>query len=81
MKIKINSLVSLKVEQIKISGKISVAGREIPAGFNKTLDSSIVAQLPPELVGSLTASHFGGDYTAEEIAAIAEAMNAKPEDK
>lgn len=70
--IKINSLATLKVEQIKITGTIEIGDKVIPATLNKTLDSSIIAQLPPELVGVLTTYAFGNDYTSEECRKLAE---------
>lgn len=75
-KIKINSLTSFKVEQIKITGTIEIGGKVIPATLNKTLDSSIISQLPPELIGALTTYAFGGDYTSEECKALAEQLEA-----
>lgn len=75
MQVKINSLVSLEVEQIKISGKIFVGNKELSAGVNKTLDASIVEKLPEELVSNLTVSAFGGDYSPEELGAIIEALS------
>lgn len=75
MKVKINSLVSLEVEQIKISGKIFVGGRELSAGVNKTLDSSIVEKLPEELISNLTGQVFGGDYSAEELGRVIENLS------
>lgn len=75
MKVKINSLVSLEVEQIKISGKIFVGGRELSAGVNKTLDSSIVEKLPEELVSNLTGQVFGADYSAEELGRVIENLS------
>lgn len=73
-KIKINSLTSFKVEQIKITGTIEIGGKVISATLNKTLDSSIIAQLPPELVGVLTAYAFGNDFTSAECKALAEQL-------
>ena len=73
--IRINSLTSLKVEQIKITGTLEVAGKVIPATLNKTLDSAIISQLPPELVAVLTAYAFGEDYTAAECKALADKLN------
>lgn len=70
MKVRINSLLELEVEQIKISGAVYVGGKLLAAGVNKTLDASIVAQLPPELVGALTGQVFGADYSAEELEAL-----------
>ena len=70
--IKINSLATLKVEQIKITGTIFVGGKPVSATLNKTLDSSIIAQLPPELVGALTTYAFGSDFTSEECRKLAE---------
>lgn len=75
MQVKINSLVSLEVEQIKISGKVFVGNKELSAGVNKTLDASIVEKLPEELVSNLTVSAFGGDYSPEELGAIIEALS------
>ena len=77
MKVKINSLVSLEIEQIKISGTISIAGKSLPAGFNKTLDAAIVEQLPRELLGRLAESAFGADDSRGEIEAIVGALNAE----
>ncbi len=71
-KIKINSLTSFKVEQIKITCTIFVGGKPVSATLNKTLDSSIIAQLPPELVGVLTTYAFGNDFTSEECRKLAE---------
>lgn len=59
MKIQINPLISLDVEQIKISGTISVNDNKIPVGVNKTLDAGIISQLPVELIQKLTESVFG----------------------
>lgn len=75
MQVKINSLVSLEVEQIKISGKIFVGNKELSAGVNKTLDASIVEKLPEELVSNLTVSAFGGDYSPEELETLIEALS------
>ena len=75
MQVKINSLVSLEVEQIKISGKIFVGNKELLAGVNKTLDASIVEKLPEELVSNLTVSVFGGDYSPEELGKLIEALS------
>ena len=71
-KIKINSLTSFKVEQIKITGTIEIGDKVIPATLNKTLDSSIISQLPPELIGALTTYAFGNDFTSEECRKLAE---------
>lgn len=71
-KIKINSLTSFKIEQIKITGTIEVGGKAIPATLNKTLDSAIISQLPPELVGVLTTYAFGNDFTSAECRKLAE---------
>lgn len=75
MQVKINSLVSLKVEQIKISGKIFVGNKELSAGVNKTLDASIVEKLPEELISNLTVSAFGKDYSPEELGTLIEALS------
>ena len=75
MQVKINSLVSLEVEQIKISGKIFVGNKELSAGVNKTLDASIVEKLPEELVSNLTVLAFGGDYSPEELGMLIEALS------
>ena len=80
-KVKINSLVSLEVEQIKITGKVFVGGKELSAGVNKTLDSSIIQQLPPEVVAGLTAYAFGEDYSAEQLLNLAEQLKAVAEAK
>lgn len=74
MKVRINSLVELEVEQIKISGKIYVGGKLLAAGVNKTLDASIVEQLPQPLVETLTGQVFGADYSAEELEALIGAL-------
>lgn len=71
----INSLTKFKVEQIKITGSIKVGGKAIPATLNKTLDSAIISQLPPELVSVLTAYAFGGDFTSAECKALADELN------
>ncbi|MBR6389013.1 MAG: hypothetical protein IKS15_02700 [Opitutales bacterium] len=76
MKVRINSLVELEVEQIKISGAVYVGGKLLAAGVNKTLDASIVAQLPPELVGALTGQVFGADYSAEELQSLIDNLTA-----
>lgn len=81
MRVRINSLVELDVGQIKISGKIFVAGKELPAGVNKTLDAGIIEQLPSELVSALTSQVFGADYTPEELATIAETLTAETLDE
>ena len=75
-KIKINSLTSFKVEQIKITGTIEIGDKVIPATLNKTLDSAIISQLPPELIGALTTYAFGNDFTSEECKALAEQLEA-----
>ena len=80
-KVKINSLVSLKVEQIKITGKIVVGDKELPATINKTLDSSILQQLPADLIGALTTFSFGEDFSANELLAIAENLKNIAEQK
>ena len=80
-KIQINSLVSLKVEQIKITGKLNFGGKDLPATINKTLDTSIISQLPKDLVGSLTTFAFGEDFTADELLAMAENLKAIAEQK
>ena len=80
-KIQINSLVSLRVEQIKITGKLSFGGKELPATINKTLDTSIIQKLPTELIGSLTTFAFGEDFTADELLAIAENLKTIAEQK
>ena len=80
-KVKINSLVSLEVEQIKITGKVFVGGKELSAGVNKTLDSSIIQQLPSEVVAGLTAYAFGEDYSAEQLLIISEQLKAVAEAK
>lgn len=75
MQVKINSLVSLEVEQIKISGKIFIGNKELSAGVNKTLDASIVEKLPEELVSNLTGQVFGEDYSAEELGTLIEVLS------
>ena len=75
MQVKINSLVSLEVEQIKISGKIFVGNKEFLAGVNKTLDASIVEKLPQELVAKFTELAFGEDYSAEELEMLIESLS------
>ena len=75
-KVMVNSLVEFDVEQIKVSGVIYVGGKRVDAGVNKTLDSSVVAQLPSELVQMLTMQAFGNDYTAEELLALSEQLTA-----
>ncbi len=80
-KVKINSLVELEVEQIKITGKILIAGKELSAGVNKTLDSSIIQQLPSELVSGLTTFAFGQDYTTEQLLSISEMLKSIAEEK
>lgn len=75
-KIKINSLTSFKVEQIKITGTIEIGGKPVSATLNKTLDSSIISQLPSELVGVLTTYAFGNDFNSEECKALAEQLEA-----
>ena len=80
-KVKINSLVELEVEQIKITGKVFVGGKELSAGVNKTLDSSVIQQLPSEVVAGLTAYAFGQDYSAEQLLSIAEQLKGVAEQK
>ena len=75
-KIKINSLVEFKVEQIKISGEMFVGGKRVDAGVNKTLDAGIVSQLPSELVQILTMQAFGADYTSAELEQLATQLSA-----
>lgn len=75
MKVRINSLVELEVEQIKISGAVYVGGKLLAAGVNKTLDASIVEQLPQKLVGALTGQVFGGDYSVEELGKLIEVLS------
>ena len=76
MKVRINSLVELEVEQIKISGAVYVGEKQLAAGVNKPLDASIVAQLPQELVAALTGQVFGADYSAEELQSIIDNLTA-----
>lgn len=78
-KIKVNSLVEFKVEQIKISGEMFVGGKRVDAGVNKTLDAGIVSQLPSELVQMLTLQAFGNDYTSEELFTMSEQLLALAE--
>lgn len=78
MEIKINSLVSLNVEQIKISGTLSIAGKTLPAGVNKTLDAGIISELPSELIQQLTQSTFGGDYSYEDYMNIYQTLSSIP---
>jgi hypothetical protein len=78
-KININSLVEFAVSQIKISGEMFVAGKRVDAGVNKTLDSSVVSQLPTELVQMLTMQAFGADYTADELEQLATQLSALAE--
>lgn len=75
-KIKVNSLVEFKVEQIKISGEMFVGGKRVDAGVNKTLDAGIVSQLPSELVQILTMQAFGADYTSAELEQLATQLSA-----
>ena len=77
--VKINSLVDFKVEQIKISGEMFVAGKRVDAGVNKTLDAGVVSQLPTELVQMLTMQAFGADYTADELEQLATQLSAMAE--
>ena len=75
MTIQINKLTTLDISQIKITGKLSVAGKEIDATLNKTLDTSILDNLPTELIEQLTATVFGADYTEEELANLGQTDN------
>ena len=79
--VRVNSLVEFKVEHIKISGEMFVGGKRVDAGVNKTLDASVVAQLPSELVQMLTLQAFGADYSAEELLALAGQITAIAEEK
>ena len=81
MKIKINSLTEIQVEQIKIVAKLFVGGKEVSGHLNKTLDVAIINQLPSELVGSMSAFAFGADFTAEELNALGDALKTLAEEK
>lgn len=81
MKIKINSITEIEVEQIKFVAKLFVGGKELSGRLNKTLDSSIIQHLPSEIVGNLTSFAFGKDFTSEELLALAEQIKAIAEQK
>lgn len=73
MEIKLNSIVSMKVEQIKISGVLTIDGKVLPAGVNKTLDVGIISQIPSELIQPLTEFAFG-EFTKEETLELEEGI-------
>ena len=81
MKIRINSITEIEVEQIKLVAKLFVGGKELSGHLNKTLDSSIIQHLPSEIVGNLTSFAFGKDFTSEELLALAEQIKAIAEQK
>ena len=81
MKIRINSITEIEVEQIKLVAKLFVGGKELSGHLNKTLDSSIIQHLPSEIVGNLTSFAFGKDFTSEELLALAEQIKAIVEQK
>lgn len=81
MKIRINSITEIEVEQIKLVAKLFVGGKELSGHLNKTLDSSIIQHLPSEIVGNLTSFAFGKDFTSEELLALAEQLKAIAEQK
>ena len=81
MKIKINSITEIKVEQIKIVAKVFVGGKEVSGHLNKTLDVAIINQLPSELVGSMSAFAFGADFSAEELNALSDTLKTLAEEK
>jgi hypothetical protein len=81
MKIRINSITEIEVEQIKLVAKLFVGGKELSGHLNKTLDSSIIQHLPLEIVGNLTSFAFGKDFTSEELLALAEQIKAIAEQK
>ncbi|MBE6414441.1 MAG: hypothetical protein E7035_07825 [Verrucomicrobiaceae bacterium] len=81
MKIRINSITEIEVEQIKLVAKLFVGEKELSGHLNKTLDSSIIQHLPSEIVGNLTSFAFGKDFTSEELLALAEQIKAIAEQK
>ena len=70
MKIKINSITEIEVEQIKIVAKVFVGGKEVSGHLNKTLDVAIINQLPSDLVGSMSAFAFGEDFSVDELLSL-----------
>ena len=81
MKIKINSITEIEVEQIKIVAKVFVGGKEVSGRLNKTLDVAIINQLPSELVGSMSAFAFGADFSADELLNLSDALKSLAEEK
>ena len=81
MKIKINSITEIEVEQIKIVAKVFVGGKEVSGHLNKTLDTAIINQLPNELVGSMSAFAFGEDFSADELLSLSDALKSFAEEK
>ena len=81
MKIKINSITEIEVEQIKIVAKVFVGGKEVSGHLNKTLDVAIINQLPSELIGSMSAFAFGSDFSADELLSLSDALKTLAEEK
>ena len=81
MKIKINSITEIEVEQIKIVAKVFVGGKEVSGRLNKTLDVAILNQLPSERVGSMSAFAFGADFSADELLSLSDALKTLAEEK
>lgn len=81
MKIKINSITEIEVEQIKIVAKVFVGGKEVSGHLNKTLDVAIINQLPSELISSMSAFAFGEDFSADELLSLSDSLKSIAEDK
>lgn len=81
MKIKINSITEIEVEQIKIVAKVFVGGKEVSGHLNKTLDTAIINQLPSELISSMSAFAFGEDFSADELLSLSDSLKSLAEEK
>lgn len=81
MKIKINSITEIKVEQIKIVAKVFVGDKEVSGHLNKTLDVAIINQLPSELISSMSAFAFGTDFSVDELLSLSNSLKSLAEEK